>query len=221
LRDSGPEHSYGDEPMTSPARDAEVVRPRGRPRRVEATEAILAATLELFAERGFAATTMDGIAERARVGKPTIYRRWSSKEDLIVDALVRFTAELELPAGVGDVRAVLLEHVRTVARFFSDPLARRLLPGLLGELEGNPRFATAYSERVVAPLRRPLVDLLASARDNGQLRGDTDPEQIADLLVGPAFLRLVFPFGLPEVDPSYPETLLDAIWHGIAPPPTS
>jgi AcrR family transcriptional regulator len=206
--------------MTSPARNTEAVRPRGRPRRVEATEAILDATLELFAERGFAATTMDAIAERARVGKPTIYRRWSSKEDLIVDALVRFTAELEIPAGVGDVRAVLLEHVRAVARFFSDPLARRLLPGLLGELEGNPRFATAYSERVVAPLRRPLVDLLASARDDGQLRRDTDPEQVADLLVGPAFLRLVFPFGLPDVDPTYPETLLDTIWHGIAPAPT-
>jgi AcrR family transcriptional regulator len=206
--------------MTSPARDTDVARPRGRPRRVEATDAILDATLELFAERGFAATTMDGIAERARVGKPSIYRRWSSKEDLVVDALVRFTAELQLPTGVGDVHAVLLEHVRAVARFFSDPLARRLLPGLLGELEDNPRFATAYSERVVAPLRRPLVDLLASARDDGQLRGDIDPEQIADHLVGPAFLRLVFPFGLPDVDPSYPDTLLDAVWHGIAPPPT-
>jgi len=203
--------------MTSPARDTEGVRPRGRPRRVEATEAILDATLELLAERGFASTTMDGIAERARVGKTTIYRRWCSKEDLIVDALARFAADLELPPGDGDVRAVLLEHVRAVARLFSDPLAGRLLAALLGELERNERFATAYAERVVAPLRGPLVDLLVSARANGQLRADADPEQVADLLVGPAFLRLVFPFGLPDVDPSYPETLLDAIWDGIAP----
>lgn len=203
--------------MTSPAQDTAGVRPRGRPRRVEATEAILDATLELLAERGFASTTMDGIAERARVGKTTIYRRWCSKEDLIVDALARFAAELELPSGDGDVRAVLLEHVRAVARLFSDPLLGRLLAALLGELERNDRFATAYAERVVAPLRGPLVTLLVSARANGQLRADADPEQVADLLVGPAFLRLVFPFGLPDVDPSYPETLLDAIWDGIAP----
>jgi AcrR family transcriptional regulator len=206
--------------MTTPAQAGQAGRPRGRPRRAEATEAILDATLELLAERGFAATTMDGIAERARVGKTTIYRRWCSKEDLILEAVVRFASALELPQGDGDIRAVLLEHVHAVTRLFSDPLAARLLAALLGELERNERFATAYAERVVAPLRGPLVERLVAARASGQLRSDADPEQIADLLVGPAFLRLVFPFGLPGVDPSYPETLLDAIWDGVAPRPT-
>ena len=205
--------------MTTSAHDTQSVRPRGRPRRAEATEAILDATLELLAERGFAATTMDGIAERAGVGKTTIYRRWSSKEDLILEAVVRFASDLELPRGEGDVRAVLLEHVRAVTRFFSDPLAARLLAALLGELERNERFAAAYADRVVVPLRGPLVERLVSARADGQLRPDTDPEQIADLLVGPAFLRLVFPFGLPPVGPSYADMLFDAIWDGIAPRP--
>lgn len=206
--------------MTSQPGVVEVPRARGRPRRVEASKAILEATLELLAERGVHATTMDAIAERAKVGKTTIYRRWCSKEDLIIDSLVDFTAELELPVGNGDFRALLLEHVRAVARLFSGPLTGRILAGLLGELEHNPRFAQAYAERVVAPLRGPLVALLTTARVSGQLRPDADPEQVADLLVGPAFLRMLFPFGLPDVAPTYPERLLDAIWDGIGPPPT-
>jgi AcrR family transcriptional regulator len=189
----------------------------GRPRRADASEAILDATLELLAERGFHATTMDAIAERAGVGKNTIYRRWRAKDDLIIDAFSHFTADLELRAGEGaDVYPLLREHVRNVARFFSDPLTSRLLPGLLGELQRDPAFAEAYARRVVKPLNDPIVALLEAARERGELRPDADPQQIADLLVGPGFLRMLFPFGLPKPEPEYPDTLLDAIWHGIA-----
>jgi AcrR family transcriptional regulator len=191
---------------------------RGRPRRADAATTILEATLELLAERGFHATTMDAIAARAGVGKNTIYRRWDAKQELIIDAFAHFTAGLEVRAGDGDdVYALLLDHVREVARELSDPRATRLIPALLGELQRDPAFAEAYAERVVTPLRAPLVALLARARDRGELRPDTDPELIADMLVGPGFLRLLFQFALPATSPAYPETLLDTIWHGVAP----
>jgi AcrR family transcriptional regulator len=162
---------------------------------------------------------MDAIAERAGVGKNTIYRRWRTKDDLIIDAFSHFTADLELRAGDGgDVYALLREHVRNVARLFADPLASRLLPGLLGELQRDPAFADAYAERVVKPLRDPIVALLEVARERGELRPGADPQQVADLLVGPGFLRMLFLFGLPKVEPSYPDTLLDTIWRGIAAP---
>jgi AcrR family transcriptional regulator len=201
------------------APDLKARRRRGRPRDAGAREAILDATLELLAERGFHATTMDSIAERAGVGKNTIYRRWSAKDDLIIDAFLHFTADLELRAGPGDdVYSRLLEYARSLARFYADPLASRLIPGLLGELQRDPAFADAYAQRVVAPLREPIVGLLELARERGELREDADPNQIADMLVGPGFLRMLFAFGLPKTMPTYPETLLDVIWRGVAAP---
>ena len=208
---------YGSEPMALDPSEVDSPPRRGRPRRADASEAILDATLELLAERGFHATTMDAIAERAGVAKNTIYRRWQAKDDLIIDAFSHFTAGLELRAGDdGDVYRLLREHARNVADLYSDPLASRLLPGLLGELQRDAAFADAYAKRVVKPLRDPVVALLAVARERGELRPDADPQQIADMLVGPGFLRMLFPFGLPTVDSTYPDTLLDAIWRGIA-----
>lgn len=204
--------------MTS-ARELDAPRRRGRPRDAGAREAILDATLELLAERGFHATTMDSIAERAGVGKNTIYRRWSAKDDLIIDALLHFTADLELRAAPhDDLYSRLLEYVRSLSRLYADPLASRLIPGLLGELHRDPAFADAYAERVVRPLREPLVFVLELARARGELRADADPDQIADMLVGPGLLRMLFAFGLPPTNPTYPEGLLDAIWHGVAAP---
>jgi AcrR family transcriptional regulator len=191
------------------------VRPRGRPRRASARPAIVAATLDLLAERDFQATTIEAIAARAGVGRNTIYRRWSSKEELIADAL----SELAVPgpAGDGDLYALLRRYLRDQERAFSDPRVGRLLPGLLGELERNPQFALAWSERVVRPRRQAIVETLERALGRGELRPGADPELIADLLIGPPFLRLLFPLGLPEVPKSYAEDLLATIWQGIAP----
>jgi AcrR family transcriptional regulator len=198
-------------------RNLEAPRRPGRPRDEGAREAILDATLELLAERGFHATTMDSIAERAGVGKNTIYRRWSAKDDLIIDAFRHFTAVVELRAGPdGDVHSRLIEYARSLASLYADPLASRLIPGLLGELQRNSAFAGAYAERVVGPLREPIVALLELARERGELRADADPDQIADMLIGPGFLRMLFAFGLPETKPTYPDALVEAIWRGVA-----
>ena len=62
-------------------------RAPGRPRSAQAHRAILDATIELFVESGYEGLSIEGVAARAGVGKTTIYRRWSSKEDLIVDAI--------------------------------------------------------------------------------------------------------------------------------------
>ena len=203
----------------TPATDLEAPRRPGRPRDAGARRAILDATLELLAERGFHATTMDAIAERAGVGKNTIYRRWPAKDDLIVDAFAHFTAVLKLNAGPSDdVYSRLLEYSRSLARLNADPLASRLIPGLLGELQRDPAFAEAYAERVVGPLRDPIVALLELARERGELRADADPDQIADMLLGPGFVRMLFAFALPETKPTYADDLLDAIWYGVAAP---
>jgi AcrR family transcriptional regulator len=210
------------ETVSSPPSELASPRRPGRPRRAEAAGEIIDATLELLAERGFQATTMDAIAERAGVGKNTIYRRWEAKDDLILDALRDFTSEIELQPGEGDdVYAILLDHLRHLATLYDDPRASRILPGLLSELQHNPGFAEAHAERVIKPLREPVLTLLTRARERGQLRADADPQLIADMLVGPGFFRMVFADALPRAKQRYPEELLGAIWHGIATPAAS
>ena len=191
-------------------------RPRGRPRDADARGAIVDATLDLLAENGFQAATMDAIASRAGVGKNTIYRRWRSKEELIVDALRELAPE-PTPRAQGDLRALLLDYLHDQEREFADPRIGRLLPGLLGELQTNPEFALAWVDRVVRPRRRAIVDVLTKALERGELREGVDPDLIADLLLGPPFLRLLFPLGLRPVPKRYSEELLGTIWHGVKP----
>ncbi len=173
------------------------------------------ATLDLLAETGFQAVTMDAIASRAGVGKNTIYRRWRSKEELIAETL-RELAPGPTPAE-GDLRALLLDYLHGQEREFSDPRIGQLLPGLLGELQSNPEFALVWADRVVRPRRRAIVEVLTEALERGELREGVDPELIADLLLGPPFVRLLFPLGLPDVPSRYAEELLETIWRGIAP----
>jgi AcrR family transcriptional regulator len=191
-------------------------RPRGRPRRADARREIVEATLALLAERGFQAATMDAIAARAGVGKNTIYRRWDSKEELIADALRELAPE-PTPKARGDVRAVLLDYLHGQEREFADPRIGKLLPGLLGELQSNPEFALVWVDRVVRPRRQAIVDLLRNALEREALRKGVDPDMVADLLLGPPFLRLLFPLGLPPVPRRYSEELLDTIWRGVGP----
>jgi AcrR family transcriptional regulator len=190
-------------------------RPRGRPRRASAGTAIVDATLELLAERGFQATTIEAIAARAGVGRNTIYRRWTSKEELIADALLALTADIDIHEG-DDVYALLLEWIRDFVRVFGDPLYGRILPVVLGELQRNPAFARAYAERVVRPRYEALIGILGRAAERGALRPDANLEQIVDLLAAPPFVR-VLPVGLPPMPERYAEDLLETIWQGIAP----
>jgi AcrR family transcriptional regulator len=188
-------------------------RPRGRPRRAATRRAIVEATLALLAEHGFQGATIDAIAARAGVGRNTIYRRWTTKEDLFADALHELTADLDVHEG-DDLYALLLDWIRDFARIFADPLFGRILPGVLGELQRNPDFARVYVDRVVRPRREALDQVLTAAIERGDLRRGVDVDQISDLLAGAPFVRLL-PLGLPPVTEDYAEELLDTIWRGI------
>jgi len=192
----------------------ETRRRPGRPRRPTTADAITRAALDLLAERGFQAATIEAIAERAGVGRNTIYRRWRSKEELIADAVRELTTDVDW--GADDLYSLLLTWLRDFARTFSDPLQGRLLVGVLGELQQNPVFADVYADRVVRPRREALLARLVEAGERGELRPDADVELVADLLGGALLLRRL-PLGLPAAGENYAEELLETIWRGIAP----
>ena len=200
--------------MAREVTDTETGRRRpGRPRRRTTQEAITKAARDLLAERGFQAATIEAIADRAGVGRNTIYRRWRSKEELIADALRELTTDFDA-WGEDDLYSLLLNWLRDFSRTFSDPLLGRLLATVLGELQRNPEFATVYAERVVRPRREALLGRLRQAQERGELRADVDVEHVADLLGGAMLLRLL-PLGLAPPGKLYAEELLETIWRGM------
>jgi len=161
---------------------------RGRPRSAEADAAILTATVDELVEQGFDDLTIERVAARAGVGKATIYRRWSSKTELVVDAVGSLKPAAVLPH-TGSTRDDLVE-------VFSSGLGKgdqaglpRVLAGLCMELQRNPEMAAMYRERFVLPRRRVARQVLRRGIGRGEIRPDADPDDLLDAIVGPIFYR--------------------------------
>jgi len=161
----------------------------GRPRSEEAHQAILDATLALLAEVGFSALTVEGVAARAGVGKATIYRRWTSKVPLVVEAFGGLPAFSDFDTGslAGDLKSMLRAYLDL---FNKTPLAT-VLPALASERAHDPALAELFNP-VLRQRRSPLLAALERARDRGELAADVDLELAADLIVGPIAVRLFF-----------------------------
>jgi AcrR family transcriptional regulator len=163
----------------------------GRPRDARHDDAILEATLEILLDRGYGGVTIEGVATRAGVGRPTIYRRWPSKPALVVAALVR-SARLAVPLrNTGSLRRDLIAVQRHQVELMSAPEARRVTAGLVADLADDPELAETYVTEYLAPRRATVWQVLQRGVDRGELAADADFAFIYDLLVGPLFMRAV------------------------------
>ncbi|MPZ98788.1 MAG: TetR family transcriptional regulator [Dehalococcoidia bacterium] len=168
-------------------------RPRrspGRPRAEGADAAILRATIEVVAEGGMSAFTMDAVAARAGVAKTTIYRRWDTKEALIVDAVRRMAAPAS-PIDTGSLRGDLEALGAQMVTVLAVTPAGRLIPALVGELAHNEELAVAFRLSFVSE-RRAIVEAIAQrAKDRGEIAAGGDTSLLPELLAGPMFMRLL------------------------------
>src|SRR4051795_12594168 len=106
----------------------------GRPRDPRVDAAVRAAALELLVEDGYQSTSIQAIARRAGVSAPSIYRRWTSKAELVEEAV--FPQGLLDPAGdTGDIGTDLDTYCRRIIEHLSDPAVRAAIPGLLSEYQ--------------------------------------------------------------------------------------
>jgi AcrR family transcriptional regulator len=160
----------------------------GRPRSEQAEQAIIEATLDLFAERGFEGTCVEAVAARAGVGKATIYRRWSNKEELLLAALTSLKSPFPEPGGVC-VRDDLVAMVRVMCADRADPRKARRYALLLGEGEKYPRLMARYKETVVKPRHDAIRAVIRRGVDAGELRPDTDVEVALLALTGTVMAR--------------------------------
>jgi AcrR family transcriptional regulator len=173
--------------MTQPSRVEQPARPAGRPRSAEAHRAILAAAIDLFVELGYEAMSIEGVASRAGVGKTTIYRRWDSKEDLVVDAIDELIFDVE-PPDTGAVRGDLVEMLVMVQTIMTSAPAGELFPRMAAHVASGSPLGRAYLERVIAPRFALLQAMLARGVERGELPADVDPELVRALLLGPIIL---------------------------------
>jgi AcrR family transcriptional regulator len=170
--------------------EATLERRRGRPRDPAVGEAILAATRELLVEVGYSGLTIEGVAARAGVAKPTIYRRWPVKGALVSEACFGKTKAMPMP-DTGDVAGDLRIIVGWGVDEFMAPEARAALPGMVAELRSDSEVRRLFQERVLEPEYARVRQVLERARDRGELRTDVDLELLMDVLVGTVFARAV------------------------------
>src|ERR1700742_4798728 len=124
-----------------PGTDSEAgpaTRRPGRPRSEQAEQAIIEATLDLFAEEGFDGVCVEAVAARAGVGKATIYRRWPNKEELLLAALSSMKSPF--PEPTGNVRDDLAAQMTVMCEDRADPRKHRPCALLLGEGKRYPRL---------------------------------------------------------------------------------
>jgi AcrR family transcriptional regulator len=164
---------------------------RGRPRSQDADRAILQAAAEILAERGLGGMSIEEVAARAGVAKTTIYRRWTSRGTLALDAFLAEFQSQQPPPDTGSLRGDMLAALRAWIRSVTQTSAGPVLAGLIAESQQNPELGTAWRERVVAQLRDQHKIMLERAIERGEIPPETDEEVVLDLLFGSAYHRLL------------------------------
>lgn len=153
----------------------------GRPRNPGNDAAILNAALDLLIERGAAGASIEAIARRAGVAKLTVYRRWPSKEDLLVAALEHARGpDTDQPRATHSLEAAV-EHT---AELLSGRRFRTLMARVIGASVDQPELVDAYSARYLQPRLSALADTTRRAVAAGQFPPGTDPAVIQDVLAG-------------------------------------
>jgi AcrR family transcriptional regulator len=156
------------------------------------SEAILQSALEVLAERGVGGLTVEGVAARCGVAKTTIYRRWRSKEDLALAALVGMVdRQAQRPRNLGDARAELVAFVVRLVRALDSTLVGRVIHGLVSELAADPDLARAFREQVLARRSAELDRILERGVERGEIRPGARDGIALDLLLGPVYYRLL------------------------------
>ena len=181
--------------------------------------AVLQATMELLdggSPEGLSVKklSIEAIAERAGVGKMTIYRWWRSKVAVIIDSfLENHVAQTPIDTE-GPAIDALRRHVASLARVYAGPEGR-LVAQLIAECQYDPDALDEFRERFWKDRGRAVRALIERAVDEGSLRREVDPEFIGELIYAPIYFRLLSRSG--PLDDAFAETVVATVLAGVAP----
>jgi AcrR family transcriptional regulator len=187
---------------------------RGRPRDPGADVAILGATRELLAERGWAGFTIADVAARAGVAKTTIYRRWQSRAELAIDLLSTLFDQLEL-RDLGSLQADVEDVVRQFVALLSLPETRAAFLALVTATEQDAALRQRFRARVIEPQYRLVRAGRARAVKRGEIPVvEEEDDLVFDMIAGTMTHRMLIT-GLP-IDDAYVSRLVTVFLAGFA-----
>lgn len=185
----------------------------GRPRSERSRRAILAATLELLGEQGFRSLSMEAIAQRAGVGKSTIYRWWSGKAELVSEAVDAEASERVLTPDRGDIRSDARALISSFVSLVRSPLGRVMM-ALEAEAGSDEALRFALQARFLDARERTGRVVLERAARRGEVRADVDADLVMDAVMAVVMFRArTAPDSLDEL---FVDALVDLVVDGVA-----
>ena len=184
----------------------------GRPRDPRIDAAILEATAGLLVDIGYANLTMAAVADRAGTTKTALYRRWSSKAELVHEAAFP-TAPTALAMPEGDIVADVRAMVAAARDVFTSPVVRAALPGLIADMAADAELNARVMARFVG-LFGVVQERVVHAVARGEVHQDVDPARLIEIVGGATLLRLLLDPG-GEVDDTWVEQTAAIISHGV------
>lgn len=166
-------------------------RKSGRPRSEKAHKMILKAVLDLLFESGMQGVSMEAVAERAGVGKTTIYRRWSTKEDLIAEAINSITEDIKVP-DTGNTFQDVVEITERMVENLSTSQGVNGISKLFSAIMSSPNLTDIYLQNFVLPRRNAIAQILERGKQRRDIREDVDVLLIIDMLSGIVFYSAFF-----------------------------
>lgn len=206
--------------MSTKSREADdKPSPGGRPRDPVIEEAIIESTRMLLATKGYSSMTIGDIVADAGVTRPTLYRRWSNKYELVVDALqygLRKQREAYPPMELDDLtpREAMVEAVRRIDPRFHNPRAMTLHGNFMAEAEREPGLIAQMRELANQPRCQELTEVIIELQRRGAVRAEVDVEIIVSLSFGSYFADFNR-YGR-EVPGDFAERIVATLWPAIA-----
>ena len=180
----------------------------GRPRDPSRDGVIRAAILRLLAEVGYGALTMDAVAAEAGVGKATIYRRWRTKEDLVVDTIRDLDQELATPPDTGSLEGDLRAMTEQMRSVITGPSGAATL-SLLSTMSHNPALAAAFRNGPMMVWRQVFAQVWERAEQRGEV-GPGMPGSIMAETTTALMVQRWLLTGLP-VDKAFTDEMLETV----------
>jgi len=186
---------------------------KGRPPSEAAAShaAIMDAVYALLQKQSVRDVTMEAVAKRAGVGKPTLYKWWPTKATLVLAMLCeRMAPNLEKPVGLTAEESLRL-RVRRLIDAFNGPFGP-IVAGLVAEGQSDPAIRQAFYDRWVSPRRTATIDDLQRGKETGELRGKIEPELLNDAIFGAIYYRLLLRSG--PLTRRFGEKLVEQVLRG-------
>jgi AcrR family transcriptional regulator len=200
---------------TAPARVEAGARKRGRPRSEALERAVLEAAIELLAEQGYGGFTVEAVAARAGVAKTTVYRRWSGKDELLVDALTTVKGP-PAPLTGESVEADLKAAMEGMRRSWLNTNHGVIMRRLAAEGSDQPELYRMFRERIVEPRRAVTRSIIERGIAEGSVRAGVDVEAVIGMLAAPVIVAVMM-HAQATLTSQHIEFVVETVLAGLAP----